>query len=84
MNEEEQIPSSLNFNEQRLKTCLGTIRESAKLVWTRLILGHYTNHGIDHSERIIEKIGKLLEDRRGFRISFDLQSLKGTSLTFSI
>lgn len=64
MNEEEQIPSSLNINDQRLKTCLGTIRESAKLVWTRLILGHYTNHGIDHSERIIEKIGKLLEDRK--------------------
>lgn len=56
------IPENLNISDKRLATCVGSIREAAKIFWGRTLLQDYTDHGPDHSERIIDILGALLKD----------------------
>lgn len=57
----DKIPENLGIEDQKLATCFNSIVEAAKDFWERPLLQHYTNHGIDHSERIIEVLGNVLE-----------------------
>jgi len=59
----EKLPRCLEIRNKKLRNCLNNVKEGAKELWDRPLLRHYTNHGVDHSNRIIERIGDLLEDR---------------------
>lgn len=41
---------------------LDGIRAAAEIIWRRPLHRYYTDHSVDHSERIIEKLSKLTED----------------------
>ena len=58
---DEDLPPSLRIPNEHLKTCLRSIIDAAKVLWDSPLLQHYTKHGLDHSKRIIEIIGKLLD-----------------------
>ena len=58
------VPEStrnLKISAENLMTSFNDIREAVKTIWDHPLLQHYTNHGLDHSERIIEKLDNLLE-----------------------
>jgi len=59
-----ELPESIILKDEHFKTCLSTIIETVKIkIWNSVtLIPHYTKHGIDHSERIIQCISKLLED----------------------
>lgn len=51
------------IQDNRLKVCLLNIEESLKSLWNERILHqHYTNHGLDHSQRTKEILINLLKD----------------------
>lgn len=56
------IPENLQIQEEKLRTCLDYAKEATERLWTHPLLQHYTNHGPDHSQRIIDIIGRLLEN----------------------
>ena len=58
----ENFPESLKVQDDHLVACLNSIKEKVKILWYSQLLPHYTKHGVDHSERIIERLGELLED----------------------
>jgi tetratricopeptide (TPR) repeat protein len=58
----KDLPECLRVGDNRISTCLSTIEEEIKCLWDRPLLQHYTNHGMDHSQRIIEILGNVLED----------------------
>ena len=60
----DELPESIILKDEHFKICLNTIIETVKTkIWeSDTLLKHYTKHGIDHSERIIQYLGKLLED----------------------
>ena len=58
----ENLPASLKIQDGHLITCLNSIEEAINKLWDRPLLQHYTNHGIDHSQRIVEILGNLLND----------------------
>jgi hypothetical protein len=55
------IPRNLEVSDHGLSTCLDSIKMASSRIWDRPLLAHYTNHGLDHSERIIEILNELLE-----------------------
>ena len=57
----ENFPESLKIQDD-LVTCLDSIKKKANILWYSQLLQHYTKHGVDHSERIIERLVELLED----------------------
>jgi len=59
----DELPESILLKDEHFKTCLSTIIETVKInIWNSdNLLKHYTKHGIDHSERITQYLGKLLE-----------------------
>jgi len=62
----ENLSKSLKIKDESLKTCLNSIKQNVSRLWEDgLILRHYTKHGIEHSEKIIEYLEKLLEDCPG-------------------
>ena len=58
----EHLPKTLIIEDKMLKNCLMSIEIAlTNNIWVeRTLLGHYTNHGIDHTKRIIEHLGSLL------------------------
>lgn len=56
----EELPASLKIDGHSL-SWLNSIEEKVETFWETPLLQHYTNHGIDHSQRIIKALGKLLE-----------------------
>ena len=60
----DELPESIILKDYHFKTCLSTIIETVKInIWNSVtLIPHYTKHGIDHSERITQYLGKLLED----------------------
>ncbi len=58
----KDLPECLRVGDNRISTCLSTIEEEIRCLWDRPLLQHYTNHGMDHSQRIIEILGNVLED----------------------
>ena len=59
----DELPESIILKDDHFKTCLSTIIETLKIkIWNSVnLIKHYTKHGIDHSERIAQYLGKLLE-----------------------
>ena len=60
----DELPKSTVLTNDRFKRCINTIIETVKIkIWNSVtLISHYTKHGIDHSERIVQYLGKLLED----------------------
>jgi tetratricopeptide (TPR) repeat protein len=60
----DEFPKSCALTNDRFKRCINIIIETVKIkIWNGVtLIPHYTKHGIDHSERIIQCLGKLLED----------------------
>lgn len=60
----DELPESIVLTDDLFKRCINTIIESVKIkIWNNVtLIPHYTKHGIDHSERIVQYLGKLLED----------------------
>ena len=60
----DELPKSILLTDNHFKKCINTIIETAKIkIWNSVtLIPHYTKHGIDHSERIAQYLGKLLED----------------------
>ena len=60
----DELPESIILKDDNYKTCLSTIIETVKIkIWNSVtLISHYTKHGIDHSGRIVQYLGKLLED----------------------
>ena len=60
----DELPKSIILKDEHFKKCLDIIIETIKIkIWNSdKLLSHYTKHGIDHSERIAQYLGKLLED----------------------
>jgi len=59
----DELPEGIILKDDHFKTCLSTIIETVKIkIWSSAnLIKHYTKHGIDHSERIAQYLGKLLE-----------------------
>jgi tetratricopeptide (TPR) repeat protein len=57
----EELPEPLKIDGHNL-SWLDSIEQRVETFWDRPLLQHYTNHGIDHSQRIIKALGALLED----------------------
>jgi len=57
----ENLLESLKIQDKSLVTCLNSIEEEMKEFWDSPLLQHYTKHGLDHSQRIIENLGNLLK-----------------------
>ena len=59
-----ELPESILLKDEHFKNCISTIIETVKInIWNSVnLISHYTKHGIDHSERIVQYLGKLLED----------------------
>ncbi len=60
----DKLPKSTVLTNNLFKNCINTIIETVKIkIWNSVtLIPHYTKHGIDHSERIVQCLGKLLED----------------------
>ena len=58
----ENIPESLKINDENFLICLNNIKAHVAQIWDPPLLQHYTKHGIDHSQRIIDVLGSLLEE----------------------
>ena len=60
----DELPESIILKDDHFKTCLSSIIETVKIkIWnSTTLISHYTKHGIDHSERITQYLGRLLED----------------------
>jgi len=58
----ENLPGCIRIQSGRFKTCLNSVIERTKINWELPLFTHYTRHGTDHSERITDAIGKLLEE----------------------
>jgi len=60
----DELPKGTALTNDRFKRCVNIIIETVKIkIWNSVtLIPHYTKHGIDHSERIVQCIGKLLED----------------------
>ncbi len=56
-----EFTRNLKISTENFMTSLNDIREAVKTIWDRPLLQHYTDHGLDHSVRIIEKLDDLLE-----------------------
>jgi len=59
--EGKKLLEGLKISNVLLKACFSNIKEAAKEKWESPLLRHYTRHGPDHSERVIDRIGGLLE-----------------------
>lgn len=57
----ENLPECLKMQDSHLSTCLNSIKEEIENLWDSPLLQHYTKHGPDHSQRIFEVLGYLLE-----------------------
>ena len=58
----DELPESIILKDEHFKICLNTIIETVRNeIWKENLIKHYTKHGIDHSERIAQYLGKLLE-----------------------
>ncbi len=51
------------------KDALEKIKEECKHIWKDPVHNTYSQHGMGHSERIIEHLNQLSEDRIGFKLS---------------
>ena len=60
----DELPKSIALINDRFKKCINIIIETVKIkIWNSVtLIPHYTKHGIDHSERIVQYLSKLLED----------------------
>jgi len=59
----DELPESIILRDEHFKICLNTIIETVRNeIWKENLIKHYTTHGIDHSERIVQCLSKLLED----------------------
>jgi len=60
----DELPKSTVLTNDLFKKCINVIIETVKIkIWNSVdLISHYTKHGIDHSERIVQCLGKLLED----------------------
>lgn len=58
----ENIPESLKINDNDLLVCFNNIEAHVTKIWNPPLLQHYTRHGIDHSQRIIDRLGDLLQE----------------------
>jgi len=57
-----ELPESIMLKDEHFKICLNTVIETVRNeIWKENLIKHYTKHGIDHSERIVQYLGKLLE-----------------------
>ena len=57
-----ELPESIILKDEHFKICLNTVIETVRNeIWKENLFKHYTKHGIDHSERIVQYLGKLLE-----------------------
>jgi tetratricopeptide (TPR) repeat protein len=57
-----ELPESIILKDEHFKICLNTVIETVRNeIWKENLIKHYTKHGIDHSERIVQYLGKLLE-----------------------
>lgn len=61
MNYKARMPKNLALLEGDFESCIYSIRETACKYWSQPILDHFTDHGISHSERIINLQNDLLE-----------------------
>ena len=62
--ETDDLSKSIAITNTRFKRCINTIIETIKInIWNSVnVISYYTKHGIDHSERIAQYLGKLLKD----------------------
>jgi tetratricopeptide (TPR) repeat protein len=59
----KNLSKSLRIQKDLLQTCLNQIRDEVKAFWKNwTFLEHYTNHDVDHSERVIGILDKLLDE----------------------
>ena len=60
----DELPKSILLTDNHFKKCINTIIDTVKIkIWNSVtLIPHYTKHGIGHSERISQYLGKLLED----------------------
>ena len=59
----DELPKSIILKDEHFKIYLNTVIETVRNeIWKENLIKHYTKHGIDHSERIAQYLGKLLED----------------------
>ena len=60
----DELSKSVALTNDCFKKCITTIIETVKIkIWNSYtLIPHYTKHGMDHSERISQYLGKLLED----------------------
>jgi len=60
----DELPESIILKDNHFKACLSTIIETVKIkIWNSVdLISHYAKHRIDHSERIVQYLGELLDD----------------------
>ena len=58
----ENLPESLKTGDELFSNCLNSIEKIMKDFWSRPLHDHYTNHGFDHTQRIVKILGKLLKN----------------------
>ncbi|MHA1878647.1 MAG: HD domain-containing protein [Promethearchaeota archaeon] len=57
------FPSCLKITNDKLKSNLNNLIQQAEVFWGHSLFHHYTDHGIEHSKRIINILGKLLKGK---------------------
>jgi len=55
------VPKNLEMKSGDLNAYLSSIEIAIRNLWKPPVLDYYTDHGIEHSERVIENLSKLLE-----------------------
>ncbi len=63
------FPDCLVINDSKLKACISSLIEAVNEFWERPLHHHYTNHGVDHSERILNILENLIKP---YQISLNL------------
>ena len=58
----EKLPDSLKIENNELLICLESVKLNLNDFWEKILLKHFTRHGLDHSQRIIGILGKLLKE----------------------
>ncbi len=59
----DELPEGIILKDEHFKIYLNTVIETvSNEIWKENLITHYTKHGIDHSERIAQYLGRLLED----------------------
>lgn len=80
----KNLPACLKIEDDRLFGCLQNIETTVKRIWDESFIKHYTSHRLDHSERIFQMIGQLLEEHKDLLNEHEKFILSAAILTHDI